>query len=91
MSQIISSSESAHAIASGLVTAANSITGHSPATPDTVSSYPGNDLAQEYMAKEVGQSETVSDILDQFVQLIQATATEFVDVDQALAQEIQKN
>lgn len=91
MSQIISSTESAQSIASGIVMASSAISACGQASSDSVSSYPGNDLAKEYMAKEVGQSETISNILEQFVHLIQTTATEFVGVDQTLAQEIQKN
>ncbi|ALD71421.1 TIGR04197 family type VII secretion effector [Streptococcus gordonii] len=91
MAPIQSREEIASSIATGIGNAANSITSGGTVTMDASSEYPGNSTAGEKIPKEAEYASSISGVLNNFVNLIQSTAAEFVAMDNHIASNIDAN
>ena len=91
MVSVQSKEEVASSIATGIGNAANSIVSGGTVTMDSSSEYPGNSTAGEKIPKEAEYASSISNVLNNFVNLIQSTAAEFVAMDNHIATNIDGN
>lgn len=91
MTPIQSREDVASTIASGIGSAAGSITSAGTVTLDGSSEYPGNSTAAQKIPEEANYAVSISGVLNDFVELIHGVAAEFVAMDSNIASNIDAN